>query len=575
MLRMSRANRVKGIDAVTSYVARRFTAARSSRGLLERTLQPSLAGYEVLNGPDGYQIANAARITLEQEIAKACNGFDALVLFAAARSISPRIWTLLGPSGDDVQVGVRAVLELGIQKYAKWKPSTRQLENMPGFLPAHLEVLGKVFALSEAYAGMLATLRRLAKGQRVEVRCVAPLELVNEESDVGELIARLDRRHGAEDDPLASFGTVADSLVDEMPIPFLLAAALVAPSEVLTTARGDFAVETLETGRLVRTADRVTRWGFIGNLQHFQRSVEAYDAALRDSVGFGLIDLHAVEHLSSIAILERYGGPESLPDCLVLLGLVPLPEEASILYEAVAGTHPYDEMDMDHRPTPESLSRAFDHLVASPTLLDLTNPTVRRPLSQISPSKYVCDLTAVSLFSPLWVERGLSEDQRQKLTRGFEWRAHTMLSRLGEQPWTSGRVLKAGSHVLTDVDASVQIGDLLVVGDCYSSPWSHELDVGTHSKVRNRAQALVAKAEKWQRQWREIATDYSSLLPAGVGRILPVVLTASAEWVPSLDAHLWLSDEVPIILTANELIDVLTASNPPTSSQVLRVAAPT
>lgn len=184
--------------------------------------------------------------------------------------------------------------------------------------------------------------------------------------------------------------------------------------------------------------------------------------------------------------MERYGGPESLPDCLSLLGLVPLPEEASILYEAVAGTHPYDEMDRDHRPTPASLSRAFDHMVASPTLLDLTNPTVRRPLLQIGLSKYVYDLTAVSLFSPLWVERGLSEDQRQTLTKGFESRAHNMLARLGEQPWTTGRALKAGSRVLTDVDASIQIGDLLVVGDCYSSPWSHALDVGTHSKVEPR-----------------------------------------------------------------------------------------
>lgn len=95
MLRMSRAHRVKGIDAVTSYVARRFTAARSPRGLLERTLQPSLGGHEVLIGPDGYQIANAARIALEQEIAKACYGFRCT---GAVRSCSEHLATNLDPA---------------------------------------------------------------------------------------------------------------------------------------------------------------------------------------------------------------------------------------------------------------------------------------------------------------------------------------------------------------------------------------------------------------------------------------------------------------------------------------------
>jgi hypothetical protein len=79
--------------------------------------------------------------------------------------------------------------------------------------------------------------------------------------------------------------------------------------------------------------------------------------------------------------------------------------------------------------------------------------------------------------------------------------------------------------------------------------------------VRNRANNLVAKLEKWQRQWAGIAAHHPDLLPDGVEFILPLVVTATPEWIPSDSAHLWLGPTVPALLTVAELHGFLSAGN--------------
>lgn len=171
----------------------------------------------------------------------------------------------------------------------------------------------------------------------------------------------------------------------------------------------------------------------------------------------------------------------------------------------------------------------------------------------MSGSVLLYDLANASLFRPLFIEQVLSQAERQEFAKDFEVRTHARLADLGSQPWPSGRRLRVGSAELTDADASVQIGSLLVVVDCYSSPWTKDLDVGSHRAVRNRAANLIAKLEKWQDQWRDIAASHPGLLPEGVETILPVVVTSTAEWIPSEDRHLWLDPAIPALLTVTEL----------------------
>lgn len=552
---MARTQRIKRVRDVTTVVADRFTQARSPSGILGPALEPHLSPGSVLEGVTGHQAVRAARASLETHLASTLAGRDALTLFLAARCISPRIWASLGPVGDEVQPSVRSVLELGIQKYGAWKPSPRDLTAMPAFLPAHLAVIGRAFALSEAYGTLLAIQRRIAKGQPQRVISTAPLDLEVDDIELDRLISRLDRRYTGDTDPLMAYGTISRSDRAAVSIPFILAARLVQPSEVIDEG-GAIAVEPRSDGSAMLTADRVTRWGFIEDIEEFQRSVAAYDASMRAAAGSGLIDLHAIQHLVSIAILEAHQGRD-LPSPLEVLGIAEVPAEVGVLWRDIAGTHPYDQLDPALVPTPTSLSNAFNRLVVDPAAVDLSNPTVRRPLIHLGERTLIYDLSAASLFTPLFLEGQLTDIARKKVAKDFEARTHATLAPFGNQPWPSGRKLKAGGRTLTDVDASVQLGSTLVVVDCYSSAWSHPLDLGENSKVRNRADHLMSKIEEWQRQWSEIATRHRSLLPSDVYSILPVVVTAGPEWIPSTASHLWLDDAVPTILTAPELTGLI------------------
>lgn len=546
-----RADRIRGVSDVTTYVGARLDAARSPGGVVDVALRGALTVGEELVFDAGQARLAAARDAVEASLAGLLRGRAAITLLLGARSISPRIWTIHGAVGDDVQPAVRSILELAIQKHATWRCSGRDLERMPSFLPGHLAVLAKAFALSEVYAGLLVTERRVCKGQSHTVSSVSPLGFdTDDDSEVARLIEITEARSTASDDLLSMFGTISAGGAPAE-VPFILAASWVPPSDVIDGT--GFAVELTDAGQTIRTADRTTRRGFIDGLGPFQESVAEYDQSLRATAGYGLIDLHAVQHLMSIAILERYVGEPSLPPAVEFLGLALVPPEVSILFRDINGTHPYDAMEPGRAPTMDSMGRAFDRLLADPKQIELDSPQVRQPLLSLNEQELVYDLSAASLFSPMFIETTLEGQARQDFAKDFEKRTHASIADLGVQPWPSGRAIKKAGRWLTDVDASVLVGSLLVVADCYSSPWTRDLDRGHIKRVRSRADHLVGKLEKWQRQWLGITQHHPELLPSGVDQVLPVVVTSGPEWIPSERQNLWLTPSVPAILTGLEL----------------------
>lgn len=541
--------RIKSVSDVTSFVAARLAPFRGPNGIVHSTIDPYLQVGATLEGRDGYNALDEARTSLEDQLAETLRSVDALSLFFAARCISPRLWTSLD-NGDAVHGNVRSILELAIQKHGRWHSARRDLSRMPAFLPSQLTVLAKAFVLSEAYANLLPVQRRVAKGQQHRITSTAPLDFEADHGELDRLIARLDRRWMASADPLATYGTISAASDGPTTVPLVIGARHVEPSEVLD-AMGDFAIEHLEDGTPIRSADRVTRWGFIADLEEHQTAVAPFDDAMRQAAGCGLIDLHAVQHLVSIAIVESLDAAVPLP--MDLLGLAEVPPQAMTLWRDVSGTHPYDRLGPALAPTPESVLTALDRLIVDPVAIDLANPTVRRPLIFVGEVQMIYDLSVASLFTPLDLEGQLTEAERQAFTKSFEARTHQSLADLGIQPWPSGRELKTDGKTLTDVDASVQIGSTLVVADCYSSPWSRGLDLGENRLVRNRADHLVRKIGKWQRLWRNVAAAHCDLLPDGVEAVVPVVATAGPEWVPSEAPNLWFEDDVPTIITVPEL----------------------
>ena len=96
-----------------------------------------------------------------------------------------------------------------------------------------------------------------------------------------------------------------------------------------------------------------------------------------------------------------------------------------------------------------------------------------------------------------------------------------------------------------------------MVVDCYAARWSHQLDLGSYAPTRNRHDELINKLVKWDDKWHAVE-HHKSILPAGVTAVLPVVVTASTEWIGTREPSVWLIDRrLPRICTVAELVEFL------------------
>ncbi|MGB3411462.1 MAG: hypothetical protein WBA45_09700 [Microthrixaceae bacterium] len=112
--------------------------------------------------------------------------------------------------------------------------------------------------------------------------------------------------------------------------------------------------------------------------------------------------------------------------------------------------------------------------------------------------------------------------------------------------------------MITDLDASVVIDDVLIAVDCYSSAWTPAHDRGDHRATRNRSDNLIQKLRDWDDKWRRIAADPpTEIKRRGVRSVVPVVATAGAEWLASDDSDLWITAAIPRICTIAELTQVI------------------
>ena len=548
---------MSGVDDVTTPVAGRFATLRRAGGTLDCVLRAHLTSGERLEGSVGYAKIRASMDALESEIRRTLARAQAVRIFLAARCLSPRLWTHLGSAGDRIQPRIRSTVESAILKYGRWAGSPPQLVKLPRFRRDEMHIVAQAFVLGEAYANLHVSLRRVAKGEPQLVSPGSSVDVGPVQSPAGPLIDRLELRYANDYDPMNRYGTISESNANLDDPPLLLGATFVLPSELIDE-QGNWTSGTWHDDRLIRQADRAAQWGWIDGRAALSPSIRAYDSAVRKAVGFGLIDLFAVQHLISLAVLETHS-PETLPEPLELLGVTELPDATPEYFHAVRGTYPYDQLADAESPTPETLERAFVHLLVDPPSIDLTNIAHPKPLMHLGAQRFVYDLCHASAFSPLALDHQLDEQNRQNVTKGFERLTHSLLAACGPQPWPAGRTVRqvGTRQILTDVDASVQVGNVLIVVDCFSSPWNQALDRGDHSKVRSRADRLLDKVSKWQRQWNDIAARQPETLPTGVTAVLPVVATPAPEWIPSDDPTYWLTDSLPAALTSAELLTAL------------------
>jgi len=299
----------------------------------------------------------------------------------------------------------------------------------------------------------------------------------------------------------------------------------------------------------------VFRSGTVAHLSERTAHLSALDDDLLEKHGFGAADLDAVLECLS----KRMAADGKPPSTLEHHGfaIIDAPTDDDLAQAAASA----DE-SLGRTLTADSLDAALRFLDAGIDPTPLSQPPLQRPLRRMG-SRILYDGAHLQTSPAALWGSDVSKPVQQRLEKGFEALVHAEITPLGTQPWNSGKHLKRPDGTeITDVDASVQIGNLLVAVDCYGSTWNAALDEGTFNITRNRAEWIIGKLREWRTQWDDIVTNYADLLPEGVAEVLAVVVTPGAEWIESLDADLWLEPTVPRICTVEELIGHLRGRQP-------------
>lgn len=302
--------------------------------------------------------------------------------------------------------------------------------------------------------------------------------------------------------------------------------------------------ERLVDGSRIPLTEIVCRQGIRHDAAEETAAAAPYDTALRRIHGFGVSDLDRVLRAVSGVVFRTW---PRCPRTLERHGFVVTPKPGE---DDIRGVDP--PSGRDEATANCTFWSALDFLDAGRRPPALDQPLLRRPLRRLGPF-VLYDCVDLGPVGPLLWDIPLDDTIRRRLSREFERGVYELIGRLGSQPWPPGRLVRHGGKHITDVDASVQIDDVLVVVDCYSSPWSPKLDSGSHAATRNRGHHLLDKLDKWDGQWRDIVQQRILAFPQGTSSVLPVVVTSGPEWVPSAAETYWLTATMPRICTAEEL----------------------
>lgn len=520
---------------------------------------------ELIIGSNGSAALEAVCRMIESEISDLLAARSGLRFFAGLRQLSPRLWAKSSGNAVEFQDTAMNIGELAVHRYASWEGQIDwRAEAPPHWNSAGARQLARLLVLAEYYGNTLAARRRTGKGQglRYEARAER-YPFVNDESTAGvaDLITVLDERNRRNGNFMATYGGYLDLRSDDEATGRIIAADRFDPTDsgaihalidqlVRRNPNGGRHQRATPKQRDAarRAVDHATHWGYHPDLRERRAAVAEYDEAMKQQFGFELLDLEFVLDVCTSKVLSAWETFAFLDDYGFELAAAPTTADFEL---ALATSRSYG-IDRWPSVTGQTAQSALQFLDAGRHPGELSNPQACRPIRILGDSM-LYDGVHVRFPSPLVWDVNFDDRRRDSLARRFESDAHHALSEFGPQPWVSGRRLRVDGRMLTDVDASVVIDDLMVVVDCYNSRWTAQLDIGSFSPTRNRAGDLEAKLEKWDRQWLTVARDHPELLPAGVRRLFPVVATPGPEWIASENDRLWLDDQTPRVCTLSEL----------------------
>lgn len=523
-------------------------------GRLHQVLTASLADVGELVGAGGYVLIEAVLDLLDEEFERLLCDRSAVCIWTCIRHVSPRFWVT---ADWQIQTQVRRIAEKAVERHGRWDSAGDPL--LATWSASDMQAAGRCLATAEAYNNLLAARRRLAKGQSGRVSEWSPFHMSfsDPSGDLGRLIDVRDRRTSADENPLSSLGSVGPKLTHPTATtrPMRVSASFADPQRLQPDAEAHALITEAITsyGVSVAQADVVADWADTPNALDLEKWFSPYDDRLRADLGYTMVDLLAVHSLITVALFPHLNRGVGIPASLEFCGYATCDVT---LVDLSRATDAAQELGLSgwKAVTPASATAAFAGLSKDAAE---THPrtTGRRAIWQLH-GRLLIDFVSFDLEYHLVNHLAAAAYFETTNPFDFEERVHAELTPHGRQPVGPGCKIQIDGNARTDIDASVIVGTTLIAIDCFASPWRDALDEGDHAATRNRMTALVQKLRDWDMKMAGVCTSPPEWIRnAGVTEVLPVVVSATPEWVGDTDPLLWFTPELPRICTVEELVN--------------------
>ena len=373
-----------GVLAVSNRLFDFRDLANDPGGALATSIGAVLEPGQTLAGKEGFDILIATCAALEDQFEGLLSGQDGMRHFAAIRHVSPGLWL----SRPYAHGPTRSIAELAIHRWCIFVDDPPHPYELPDFGEEEMDRVASVLATAEAYGALMAARRRVAKGQKVTVLDVVPLDVdFSDNTDgIADLISVRDARVEANLNLLAPFaGMLPDGraaghdhrVIAAEYIPVQEFAAYFGPNPP-----SDLVVVGDGTGLGIMMVDplaRVFRSGFLAYVTERTAHLSVLDDDFLAAQGFGVADIDAALECLTTKILDAGSRPWSFENHGFAVIDVPTDDELAAV--ADAATDP-----MGRVLTVASVRAAMDYLDSGLHPIPLSQPLLQLPLRRMGGS---------------------------------------------------------------------------------------------------------------------------------------------------------------------------------------------
>jgi tetrahydromethanopterin S-methyltransferase subunit G len=123
------------------------------------------------------------------------------------------------------------------------------------------------------------------------------------------------------------------------------------------------------------------------------------------------------------------------------------------------------------------------------------------------------------------------------------------------------RAIKEGGQLKDEIDLLLRKNEEVYVCECFSMWRPLDIEVGEPNRIKKRLDQIEAKLDQAENtcsylQRRRVGPGFDY---RAVKSFIPIVISPFIEWLPSTSERYWISQEIPRVMTVEELAEFVSS----------------